>query len=69
MGSQQRDKTGGGLKTQQAIDVQLSKEAGMDIGEAKATVGSSENIKKGHPTNKAFRAKFPIYDGRYMPGS
>lgn len=31
-------KLGEGLKTQQAIDVQLSKEVGMDIGEAKATV-------------------------------
>lgn len=51
MGSHQRDKTGGGLKTQQAIDVQLSKEVGMDTGETKATVGSSENIKKGHLTN------------------
>lgn len=53
MGSQQRDRTGGGLKTQWTIDVQLSKEVGMDTGEIKATVGTSENIKKGHLTNKA----------------
>ena len=67
MGSHQRDKTGGGLKTQQAIDVQLSKEVGMDIGGTKATVGSSENIKKGHLTKKARGQIINLW--RYMPGS
>ena len=45
--------SGRGLKTQRAIDVQLSKKVGMDTGETKAAVGGSGNIKKGHLANKA----------------